>query len=257
MSERDQSSLQNNSVGKTVTILNCFSYDKPRLRIKEISAMTGISQPTVHRLLNILKEFNLIEQREGLYSLGRGFLKYEGIVLKSMEIRRICLPYIEELSNLLRINTNLAMIEDQEAVFIARAETPYCEYSYFHIGMRRPVYCTAVGKVLACKSPHLADEIFKHGVHRYTLNTITDKAQFLEELERVRLQGYAVDFEEWKNGINCVAAPVFNAAGDIVAGISISGSASAHSVAKMKEYVPHIIEYSNRISARVKLLEDE
>lgn len=257
MPESNEKNSLNNSVAKTITILNCFSYEKPRLRIKEISAMTGISQPTVHRLLNILREFNLTEQRDGIYSLGSGFLKYEGIVLKSMEIRRICLPYLEELSNLLRINTNLVMLENNEAVFIARAETPYGEYSYFHIGMKRPVHCTAVGKVLVCKSPELIHEIFKHGVRRYTLHTIIDETQFLKEAEKIRLQGYATDFEEWSNGINCAAAPIFNAAGDIVAGISISGAASVHSAEKMKEYIPHIIEYSNRISSRVRLLEDE
>ncbi|VBB05375.1 transcription regulator iclr n-terminal [Lucifera butyrica] len=241
----------NNSITKGILILNCFSYEKPRLRLKEISAITGISQPTAYRLLNTLKEFNLIEQHEGIYSLGRGFLKYEGIVLNSMEIRRICLPFLEELSNNLRVNANLAVLDDREVVYVARAETPYCTYGYFHIGMRRPIYCTALGKVLTCKSPAVVHEVFKQGVTRYTLNTITDEAAFLKEIENVHLQGYAVDFEEWSNGINCIAAPAYDATGEIIAGISISGPTSTYSVEKIKEYVPLLIEYSNRISARM------
>ena len=73
----------NNSIAKAMTILNCFSYEKPRLRLKEISLMTGISQPTVYRMLNTLKEYKLIEQYDSIYSLGLGFLKYEGIVINS------------------------------------------------------------------------------------------------------------------------------------------------------------------------------
>jgi IclR family transcriptional regulator, KDG regulon repressor len=241
----------NNSIAKAVTLLNCFSYEKPRLRLKEISTITGISQPTAHRMLNTLKEFNLIEQRDGYYSLGRGFLKYEGIVLNSMEIRQICLPYLEELSNNLRVNANLAVLDDNEVVYVARAETPYCAYGYFHIGMRRPINCTALGKVLTCKSPAIVSEVFRRGVRRFTLNTITDEGKFLAEVEKVRLQGYAVDFEEWSNGINCIAAPIYDATGEIVAGISISGPTSTYSREKILEYVPLLLEYSNRISARM------
>lgn len=241
----------NNSIAKAISILNCFSFEKPRLRLKEISIATGISQPTAHRLLNTLREYNLIEQHEGSYALGRGFLKYEGIVLNSMEIRRISLPYLEELSNNLKVNANLAVLEDSEVVYVARAETPYCVYGYFHIGMRRPIHCTALGKVLTCQNPQMAADVFKQGVKRYTLNTITDEKIYLEEIEKARLQGYALDLEEWSNGINCVAAPLFDAAGKIIAGISISGPTTTYTVDKILEYVPLLIEYANRISVRL------
>ncbi|GMA99946.1 IclR family transcriptional regulator [Pelosinus sp. IPA-1] len=243
--------LLNNSITKAITILNCFSYENPRLRLKDISAITGINQPTAYRLLNTLKEFNLIEQHEVNYSLGRGFLKYEGIVLNSMEIRRICLPYLEELSNNLKLNVNLAVLDDNEVIYVARAETPYCTYGYFHIGMRRPIYCTALGKVLVCKTPEVVSEVFKRDVNRYTLNTITDADTFLKEIEKVSLQGYAVDLEEWNNGINCIAAPLYDATGKIIAGISISGPTSMYSVEKLMEYVPILIDYANRLSARM------
>lgn len=241
----------NNSIAKAVTILNCFSYDKYSLRLKEISGLTGINQATAYRMLNTLKEFNLIEQHNGEYSLGRGFLKYQGIVLNSMEIRRVVLPFLEDLSNNLRVTANLAILDDTEVVFVARSETPYCAYGYFHIGMRRPIHCTAVGKVLTCKTPEIAQAAFKRGAQRYTLNTITDETQFLEELEKVRLQGYAVDREEWSNGVNCVAVPLYSASGDVLAGISISGPTSTYPMEKMLEYVPVLLEYANRVSARM------
>lgn len=243
--------LLNNSIIKAVTILNCFSYEKPRLRLKEISKIADINQPTAYRLLNTLKECNLIEQHEGDYSLGRGFLKYEGIVLNSMEIRRICLPYIEELSNNLKINVNLAVLDGHEVIYVARAETPYCTYGYFHIGMRRPIYCTALGKVLTCKSPEIVEEVFKKTVNRYTLHTIIDEKEFRTEIEKVRLQGYAVDLEEWNNGINCIAVPIYNGSDEIIAGISISGPTSIYPMEKILENLPILIEYAHRISARM------
>lgn len=239
----------NNSITKAIAILNSFSYEKPRLRLKEISAVTGINQTTAYRMLNTLKESNLIEQYDGMYTLGRGFLKYEAIVLNSMEIRRIALPFLLELSNNLKVNVNLAVLDGHEVVYIARAETPYCVYGYFHVGMRRPINCTALGKVLTCQTPEIASEAFRRGVSRYTLNTITDEARFLQELEKVRLQGYAVDAEEWSNGINCIAAPIFNISREIFAGISISGPTSTYPMPKILEYVPTLIEYAHRVGA--------
>lgn len=241
----------NNSISKAITILNCFSYEKPRLRLKEISALSGLNQATAYRMLSTLKEFNLIEQYDGFYSLGRGFLRYEGIVLNSMEIRRACLPFLEELSNNLRANVNLAVLDGNEVVYVARAETPYCAYGYFHIGMRRPIHCTALGKVLTSKSPEIVNDVFQRGVPRFTLNTKTVVADYLEEVEKVRLQGYAVDLEELCNGINCIAAPIYDAAGEIVAAISISGPTSVYPADKILSYVPALIEYSHRMSARM------
>ena len=118
--------------------------------------------------------------------------------------------------------------------------------------MRRPIHCTALGKVLTCKTPGIASESFKRGVTRYTLNTITDEAAFLQEIEQVRLQGYAVDREEWSNGINCIAAPLVDGAEDVVAGISISGPTSLYPAEKILEHVPVLIDYANRISAHMR-----
>ncbi|MDR3561393.1 MAG: IclR family transcriptional regulator [Negativicutes bacterium] len=246
-----QREILNNSIIKAITILNCFSYEKPRLRLKDISEMTGINQATAYRMLTTLKEYSLIEQQEGYYSLGRGFLKFEGIVLNSMEIRRLALPYLEELSNNLRVNASLALLDANEVVYVARAETPSSSYGYFHIGMRRPVHCTALGKVLTCKSPSQIHELFKHGVRRYTLTTITKEDEFLKEVEKVQLQGYAVDREEWNNGINCIAAPICDSTGNIVAGISISGSTATYPLNKLIECVPFLLDCAHRLSARL------
>jgi len=243
--------MLNNSIVKAITIINCFSNEKPRLRLKDISNITGINQPTAYRLLTTMKEFNLIEQNDSIYSLGRAFLKYQGIVINSMTIRQVCLPFIEELSTNLKVNVNLAVLDEDEVVYVARAETPYCMYGYFHIGMRRPIHCTALGKVLISKHPERIEDIFRRGVRRYTLNTITSAADYCNELEKVRLQGYALDLEEWTNGVNCIAVPVYGPAEEVVAGISISGPTTHHSVDNLLEMIPYLLECSNRLSVRL------
>lgn len=246
-----QKDTANNSIAKAVAILNCFSYEKPRLRLKDIVALTGINQTTAFRMLSSLKEFGFIEQREGTYALGTGFLRYEGIVLHSMEVRRVSLPFIDELSNTFKVSVSLAIRDGYEVVYVGRSETAFFAYSYVHIGMRRPAYCTALGKVLLCQQPEIVHEMYKRPIDRFTRNTITDEAQFVRELEQVRLQGYAVDREEGNNGMNCIAAPLFGPAGEVVAGISITTSTSTHQFDQMLDYVPPLLDYARRISARL------
>jgi IclR family KDG regulon transcriptional repressor len=238
----------NNSIVKSIQLLNTFSMEKPRLRLKEISLLTGISQPTAYRMLNTLKQFGLVEQQDNMYSLGLGLLKYESIVLNSITLRRVCLPYLEELSMRQKVNVNLAVLEGIEVVYVARAETPYCRYGYFHVGMRRPIYCTALGKVLVCKKPELVSQVFAHGAIQCTLNTITNEDAFREEIERVRLQGYATDLEEWQNGSNCIAAPIYDVAGNVIAGVSISGPVSSYTREQILSYRPVLLEYCAQLS---------
>lgn len=238
----------NGSIAKAIQLLNSFSAEKPRLRLREISELTGISQPTAYRMLNTLKQFNLVTQEATVYSLGVGFLKYESLVLNSMPLRRLCMPHIEELAVKERVNVNLAILEGDEVLYIARAETPYCQYGYFHVGMRRPLYCTGLGKVLVCQHPELIRPIFAKGITKYTLNTITDENIFLEELKQVALQGYATDLEEWRNGGNCIAVPIYGTAQKIIAGISISGPTTTYTREKILSYRPVLLEYANRLS---------
>jgi len=246
----------NNSIVKSIQLLNTFSMEKPRLRLKEISTMTGISQPTVYRMLTTLKQSGLVEQHGNVYSLGLGLLKYESIVLNSISLRRIGMPYLEELSLKEKINVNLAVLEGDEVLYIARAETPYCRYGYFHVGMRRPVYCTALGKVLISQHPELIGKIFANGVIKCTMNTITDEQEFRKEIEKVSLQGYATDLEEWSNGRNCIAAPVFDIGRNIIGGISISGPVSTYTREQILGYRPILLEYASRVSLAMQNLGD-
>lgn len=252
MGEKTRGTNTNGSITKSIQLLNTFTMGKPRLRLKEISDMTGISQPTAYRMLNTLKSFDLVDQDESMYSLGLGLLKYESIVLNSLKIRRVCLPYLQELAMKERININLAVLQGIEVIYVARAETPYSRYGYFHVGMRRPVYCTGLGKVLVSQHPELIDRIFEGGVVKCTMNTITDPEVYRKELEKVNLQGYATDLEEWQPGSNCIAAPIKDIEGNVVAGISISGPTTQYTQEQILSYKPVILDYANRLSVALQ-----
>jgi IclR family KDG regulon transcriptional repressor len=93
------------------------------------------------------------------------------------------------------------------------------------LGQRNPLHCTGVGKVLlsGMTNDEIDRVIAERGLKKYTPNTITNRNDLFEEIERVRNEGVAYDHEELNIGVKCIAAPIFNRAGRVVASVSISG----------------------------------
>lgn len=252
LQQRGTGSYTINSVSNAFRILSCFSDRNPELRLKDISEMTDMTPSAVSRSLATMREVGYIDQnpQTGAYRLSIRFVELAGIVLNSMEIRRRATPYLDELIERTGLTANLGVLDRGEVVYVARIESPDVIRRYFQIGKRNPVHCTALGKALMCdKSDEEIEAIIKErGMIRRTINTITDLDQFKECLGEARLRGYAVDYEELINGINCLAAPIRDLSGEIIAAISIVGHVSRCPADRILEYVPIILEISLRIS---------
>jgi DNA-binding IclR family transcriptional regulator len=122
------------------------------------------------------------------------------------------------------------------------------------VGVGLPVYCSAVGKAqIAYESLDEIDRILsEQKMQRYTPHTITDRAELLGHLEQVRQQGYALDDEEFDDGIRCVGVPVRDYTGRVVAGISISGPAYRFTDERLRdELVPLALDAGKKLSSRL------
>ncbi len=133
-------------------------------------------------------------------------------------------PILRDLSRRANANTHLARLENGEVLDLLRVEYPSPLRVTKSPMLRRPPHCTALGKVLLAHGTiEEVNALFERGVARLTHKTITQPQRLLKELSRIRECGYAIDDEEFYNGIRCVAAPVFDENGDTVAAMSISG----------------------------------
>ncbi|MCL4377431.1 MAG: IclR family transcriptional regulator [Actinobacteria bacterium] len=113
-------------------------------------------------------------------------------------------------------------------------------------------HCTAHGKaLLAFLDIEIIEEEIKNGLQKFTENTITDRQKLLEELRKIREQGYATDEEEREKGFRCIAAPVFNSKKEVIGAIGISGTTQSLTEGKIKEYATIIKEVANKVSINV------
>ncbi|MCX7855624.1 MAG: IclR family transcriptional regulator [Anaerolineae bacterium] len=217
--------------------------------LEGLSAHVGLSRSTAHRLLTTLVRAGYLRHspREG-YRLGPklielGFRAHAGLHLPSL-----ARPYLEELSEATRETVHLGVLDGAQVVYIDKVPGKRELQMASYIGARVPAQCTALGKALVSTlPPEERLRAFVPGLRR-TERTIAEADRFLEEIERVARQGYALDLEENEPGIRCVAAPIRDGAGRGVAAVSISSAVVYLTEERIRELIPLVQETARRIS---------
>lgn len=216
------------SVARALHILEAFSGQIKELSVTEISKRLALSKSTAFGLIHTLTENGYLEQNaeNSKYRLGLKLLKLGNIVQMNNIVCQKARPYLEALVSEFEETAHLAIQRFSVVVYIDKIESDRTIYIHSHVGAENPMYCTGVGKcLLAFMSEEGRNRIYKgYGVlDRRTPKTITNLLDLEADLARVRERGYSLDDEEFGLGLFCVAAPVFDHAGQVVAAISLSG----------------------------------
>lgn len=215
------------SVIKSLDILEEINNTNGEIGIKELSERLGIGKSTVHRFFATLEYKGYIEQVEekGKYRVSLKLFEMGNKTLKSLDIHSRSLPVLQDLNKRLSETVHLVVLDKGEAVFINKLVNHPTMITYSHIGKRSPAHCLASGKVLLAylSQEKLESIIQERKLPQYTPNTITEPVKLKEQLAKIREDGIAYDFEEYEFNVNCVAAPIKNHLGEVIAAISISG----------------------------------
>ena len=249
------------SLAKGVKVLSAFDYNKKELSVLEISKITGIHRTTVHRSIFTLEREGFVEKNEstGKYRLGLKLFELGNMVAANMDIRRRARAHIEKLAETCGIAVHLVVMDGWEAIYIDKVEPPKGMIRYSRVGKRVPLYCTAVGKILLGGLPdeEIIKALSKSEFNKLTPNTIDNLYELLKQVQNARALGYALDLEELELGLNCVAVPVYNYRGNIIAAISASGSASQFPAETIKGLVDSVQEAGRAISTRMGWLPEK
>lgn len=197
-------------------------------------------------------EARLVELRSdtGKYRLGLRMLDFADVVNEGLEIRAIARPTLLWLMNATGETVHIAMLDGTEMAYLDRIDGSHPVSLRTRVGFRAPLHVTAVGKAfLACMDEAEIDRILvKYSFTRHTEHTITNLRDFKRHLAQVRSQGFAVDDEEHRLTIRCVAAPVFDRSGKVAAAISVSGPTFRLTDHRMQELTRIVKTAALRIS---------
>jgi IclR family KDG regulon transcriptional repressor len=240
------------AVQNALNILNLFDEAHPELGNTEIAKILHMDPGTVAGQVYTLKLNKYLDQNpvNHKYRLGLKLVERAHVLLNQLDLRKIVAPYLEELRDWCGESVNLAIIDNQEVVYIERLFGYHALGIRSELGKRAPIHSTALGKAIAANLParELAQILDGYEFSAVTERTITNLAAFEEELLKVRASGFGVDDEENEVGGRCVSAPVFNHTGFPIAAISLTCPVQRLPVEKVPEFGARVVQVANRIS---------
>ena len=229
MVSKDPSTPSIQVLERCFTLLDVLAQQREPMALKDISERTGLHPSTAHRILNDLAAGRFVDRpHAGQYRLGMRLLELGNLVKERLSVRELAAAPMRELHRLTHQAVNLSVRQGDEIVYIERA---YSERSGMQVvravGGRAPLHLTSVGKLFLAAEPPERVRAYANrtGLAGHTRNSLTQVAALERELEGVRTRGVAHDNEELEIGVRCIAAGVYDDAGKLVAGLSISAPA--------------------------------
>jgi DNA-binding IclR family transcriptional regulator len=214
---------------RAFSVLDVLAAQPDPVALKEISERTGLHPSTAHRILNDMVIGRFVERPEtGTYRLGMRLLELGNLVKARLDVREAALGPMRELHRLTHQPVNLSVRQGDEIVYVERTFSERSGMQVVRsIGGRAPLHLTSVGKLfLAHDDPQRVRQYAaRTGLAGHTRNSITDPAKLERELETVRRNAVARDDEELEVGVRCIAAGIYDDAGRLVAGLSVSAPA--------------------------------
>ncbi|MQY21129.1 IclR family transcriptional regulator [Nocardia macrotermitis] len=240
------------SLQRALTILTELGDDPKTL--DQLAARLEVHKSTVLRLLQTMEADRFVtHDATHRYTLGSRLFELANHALERRDVRTLGRPHLEALNADTGQTVHLATYESGEAIYIDKLDATQSMRMYSRVGRPAPLHCTAVGKVLVAAHPctqwrAIAERI---DYHPFTERTIRTPEQYLTELDHVAAQGFAEDHEEHESFVNCVAVPVRDGTGAVVAALSVSVPDVLLDHAQVLALLPRIRATAEAVSAEL------
>lgn len=243
-----------NSLQRGLSLLEEFTRERHKLTLRELTSATSLPKTTVLRLLRTLVSLNYVrfDEKNREYSLGPKVMSLGYASLAGLDLREIARPYLEEFSRMSGQNVNLGVLDGTEVVYVERITRKQLVTTDLTVGSRVNLYSTAIGRaVLAHLNPEEREPLVRKLFARTGASRIgMGREAFLELLQEVRRNGYAVNNEEFIPGIRAIGVPIFNPEGKADAAVNMPVFSRSISLKQLiKEYAPLLLGTAADISA--------
>jgi IclR family KDG regulon transcriptional repressor len=252
--QNDEAPGRLSSVATAIRLLKAFSEDEIEIGISTLSKRLGIAKSTVHRLAVTLVSEGLLEQdpESGKYRLGIALFRLGALVRRRMNVSGEARPYLFQLRAKTDETVHLAILDGTDIMYVYDLESSQAIRMRSDLGGRKPAYCTAEGQaILAFEPPDVVEGVIGKGLPPRTPQTLTTADGLRRALEAVRQRGCAIEDEESELGMRCIAAPIRDDSGEVIAAVGLAGPVTRLSKKTVAAFVPHVIETAAAISARL------
>lgn len=241
------------SAARVMDVLDVLRDYPDGLSLQELCNQMDIPKSSMHELLYTMTERNYLVQTENKkYSLGFKLIELGLASLDKVNVYQIAKQHMVKLVDLIEETVFMSVCVDDEIVYVNRMDCSRSVRTNVTLGDHKPMHCTALGKsFLAYMSSQEVERVVQRkGLPAFTSRTITDYKVLVKELENVRARGIACDNQEIEEGLTCIACPIFDYSGKVIAAISVAGPTDRMEQRK-QEVEKMLQEHSLQISAEM------
>jgi len=243
------------SLARGLAVINAFQERKRHLTIAQISHRTEIPRAAVRRCLYTLMKLGYVTTDGRTYSLLPKVLTLGHAYLSSTPLAVSAQPHLDRLSEQLHEACNLATLEGEQILYIARSAVPQRLISVdLSVGSRLPAYCTSMGRVLlaALDDDALQEYLQQAELQAKTSRTLHTPEALWECLMQVRQQGWCIVDQELEQGLRSLAVPVRDSSGRVLAAMNVSTHAGRATIADLeKRFLPLMLGASRELSQQL------
>ncbi len=223
--------------------------------VTELAARVGVRKSSIHRLLQTLQAHDLVSQDAATrkYRLGWGLYRLAVRIPAGADLIEASRQDLDHLASSSQECANVGVLGNRAVIIVARSVPRQAIITNMDVGYQEPVHATALGKVLLseCSEAEVRRIAGGRGFKRITERTIVNPSALIEECREARRRGFAIDNGEMDDDVRCIAAPVRNHEGRIIAAISVSGPAQRMTRERLEALREPLIEAAKRVSKKM------
>ncbi len=239
------------SFARGLEVIRSFGAAAPRQTLTEVADATGLTRAGARRILLTLHTLGYVRMEGRAFELTPKILDLGFAYLTSMPVWNSAQPVMDALVEQVHESCSIAVLDEQDVVYVMRVHTHKIMSTNLGIGSRLPAFWTSLGRVLLAELPahELQHLLETRDRSQFTRFTVQNDEALLAQIAQVRVQGWCLLNQELEEGLTSVAAPIRNAAGKVVAAMNISGQANRTTPEVMRQtLLPQLLQAAGRVS---------
>ena len=233
---------------KGLTVLEHLAASEAPRGVSELARALDLTKSNVHRTLQTLVAAGYVRANPtGTYECTLKLFELASSVLARVDVRQVAERFMRSLADQTQETIHLSLLDGAEVIYLHKIESLQPVRAYSSIGGRAPAYCVASGKALLAYQEEALSHL-RDPLPAYTTRTVTSLDVLRRELEQVRVQGFAVNQGEWRDGVCGLAAIVHDAMRKPIASIGISGPADRLDPAALRRFSDVVVDAARGLS---------
>jgi len=231
-------------------VLEAFGAEHPRRVIADVAQATGLDRATARRCLLTLHKLGYADYDGKFFTLKPRVLRLGVGALAALPLAQLVQPWLDQLSEKLDQSTSVAILDDTEIVYVARAAQRKVMSIGLMPGSRLPAHCTSLGRVLLGALPESEARavVLRSDLAPRTAYSLTDPDEILDRVRATRADGYAVIDQEVETGLRSIAVPLYSAGGRVCGALN-TGLSVAHASREdlVTVFLPALLKVQNAL----------